>query len=243
MLIVSVAYDFSFLLALGLSLDDLPSGITEHIRSALAWAPKVAISLILYAAVELFLRRTEGGLSEQEIIASSSKPKLTRKLRRSGDVVMLLCAIIMAFLGPLFSTDRGWMFFSFLVVWGALVFAVLNHPKLSVQFPSMLHRLLLVSPILLSMVCIHGHSAGVALKTAKKPTWELILKQTDGSTIQMVLGLRRFESFSVVVDNDRHVVIIPNDSIVSARALNALDVSTLNICRWVGLLCPQQPKK
>lgn len=243
MLIVSVAYDFSFLLALGLSLDDVPSGIAEHVRSALAWAPKVAISLILYEAVELFLRRTEGGLSEQEIVASSPKPEFTRKFRRSGDVTMLLGAIIMALLGPFFSTDSGWMFFSFLVLWGTLVFAVLNHPRLSTQFPSMLHRLLLVSPILLSMVCIHGHSAGAALKTAKTPTWELILKQTDGPTIQKVLGLRRFESFAVVVDKDRHVVIIPNDSIVSARTLNALDVSTLNICRWIELLCPQQPKK
>lgn len=243
MLVASVAYDFSFLLALGLSLDEVPSGIAEHVRSALAWAPKVAISLALYAVVELFLRRTEGGLSEQEIIARSPKPEFTRKFRRSGGVVMWLGAIGTALLGPFFSTDRGWMFFSFLVLWGTLAFTVLNHPRMSAQFPSMPHRLLLVSPIFLSMVCNYGHNAGAALKTAKMPAWELTLKHAEGSTMQKMLGIRRFASFSVAVDTERRVLVVPNESILSARALNALDVSTLNICRWLELLCPAPPKE
>ena len=116
--VVSVAYDYAFFLALGLTLDELPSSLSEHVRSAVIWAPNVSVAFILYAVVELALQRVEGGRTEEELVASSPTPRFTRMFRRSGDAVVWIGAVIAAVLGPFYSTDSGWVFFSFTVLWG-----------------------------------------------------------------------------------------------------------------------------
>lgn len=58
LLVVSVFFDYSFLLAIGLSFDEIPSSLSEHVRSAILWAPKV-----LLTALAFFIRviPSEGG--------------------------------------------------------------------------------------------------------------------------------------------------------------------------------------
>ena len=45
LLVLSTAYDFSFLYALGLSFEELPSTLADHVRSVIVWAPRA----LLYA--------------------------------------------------------------------------------------------------------------------------------------------------------------------------------------------------
>lgn len=243
LLVASVAYDYAFLLALGLTLDELPSSLSEHVRSAVVWAPKVSIAFILYAVVELALRRVEGGRTEEELVASSPTPRFTRTFRRSGDAAVWIGAAIAAVLGPFFSTDSGWVFFSFMVLWGSLTFSVLGHPRMSARFDSLPKRLLLVAPVLISIVCMQGHAAGASLKKAAEPSWEAMVKLGDETKAHPLLGIRRFTTFAVAVTADRRVWLLPNEAILSVRAMKAQDIATLNACRWWQVLCAPPVKK
>lgn len=82
-LISSVAYDFGFFLWFGLSFSEVPTSLTDHIRSSLVWLPTIAIILFILFSLELFNRRVEKGMSEEEIINSSSNPKFTAWFRNS----------------------------------------------------------------------------------------------------------------------------------------------------------------
>ncbi len=242
LLVVSVAYDYSFLWALGLSFDDIPSSLAEHVRSAIVWAPKLVIAALLYAAVEMFLKRVEGGLSEEELIARSPTPRFTRALRRSGDLAMAVAAALVATIGPLLSSDSQWVFLSFLVTWGFLTLSVVQHPRLRLLFPTSPARFLLIAPIVLSMVGLYGYQAGARLMTPASPIWELTIRQADSTRILKLRGMRRFSSFAIAVDEERKVSVIPHESILVARTLQASEHGVLNACRWLGLMCSSPPK-
>lgn len=243
LLVASVAYDYAYLLALGLTLDEIPSSLSEHVRSAVVWAPKVSIAFILYVVVELALRRVEGDRTEEELIASSPTPRFTRAFRRSGDAAIWIGSAIAAVLGPFFSTDSGWVFFSFMVFWGSLTFSVLGHSRMSTKFDSLPKRLLLVAPILICIVCMQGHAAGASLKKAETPSWEAMIKLGDETKAHSLLGIRRFTTFAITVTADRRVWLLPNEAILSVRAMKVQDISTLNACRWWQVLCSPQVKK
>lgn len=237
LLVASLAYDYTFLWALGLSFDSIPSSLTEHVRSAIVWAPKLAIAGLLYAGLEMFLRRTEGGMSEEELIARSADPQFTRKFRRSGDKAMQVSALLVAIVGPFFSTDDSWVFITFLVLWGALAISVVRQPRLSVLFPSTASRFLLIAPIMLSMVGMYGYQSGVKLLTPKEATWQLTIKKEEGTEVLRLSGIRRFSAFAIAVSEEKAVSIIPNESILIASTLKPHQPLEMNACRWLGVMC------
>ena len=79
--VVSVIYDWGFVYALGLNLAHLPTTTADHFRSGLLWFPPLLVAVLVYAAMEFQFQRVERGLTEEEIIKSSSNPKTTQKFR------------------------------------------------------------------------------------------------------------------------------------------------------------------
>ena len=74
-LILSIIYDWGFFFALNIGFIDIPTSIGDHIRSALIWLPKTLFSFFIVFAIEFINQRIERGLTEEEIILSSKKPK------------------------------------------------------------------------------------------------------------------------------------------------------------------------
>jgi hypothetical protein len=93
-LAASLLYDWGFYLALDLSFLEVPSVLSDHVRSALLWFPKVAVSLGAMLISEMFLQRIEKGMSEDEIIASSPNPKQTKIFRESPHKFIALTAML-----------------------------------------------------------------------------------------------------------------------------------------------------
>ncbi|WP_162600930.1 hypothetical protein [Paraburkholderia sp. C35] len=77
--IASLSYDWGFFHAINLSFSDLPTSVTDHIRSALDWAPQLTGAAAVYLVLDLLTRRIEGGRTE------GRKPKLLhlRRIRRN----------------------------------------------------------------------------------------------------------------------------------------------------------------
>lgn len=79
--VVSVIYDWGFVNALGLDFAYLPTTTSDHLRSGLLWFPPLLAMVFGYAALEFHFQRVERGLTEKEIVESSSNPKWMLKFR------------------------------------------------------------------------------------------------------------------------------------------------------------------
>ncbi len=104
LLVLSVVYDFTYLSALNLSFSQIPTTISDHIRSALLWAPLLFLGLFSYFFFEMLLKRAEKGMSEEEIINTSPNPKFTR-IFRTGPRYLLIFIAIIIFIGYFLGVD------------------------------------------------------------------------------------------------------------------------------------------
>ncbi len=148
LLVISVFYDYSFLLAIGLSFDEIPSSLSEHVRSAILWAPKLLLTALAFFMYELFLRRVEGGKSEEELIASSPTPRFTSAFRKSGDLAIPVVCTLVALVGPFLSSGLQWAYLLFVLLWGFLSLSVINHARLGASLSGLRARLFIIAPIL-----------------------------------------------------------------------------------------------
>lgn len=235
--VVSVFFDYSFLLAVGVSFDEIPSSLSEHVRSAILWTPKLLLTVLAFFTYELFLRRIEGGMSEEELITSSSTPRFISLFRKSGDLVVPVVGLLTVLVGTFLSNDLQWAYLLFALLWWGLALSVVNHPRLGTLLVGLQVRLFVILPILLSMVGLYGYQSGIRILTTTKPKWEVVLRDGSTTTKQSLLGIRRFGSFAIIVDQAKLVSIIPNESIVSVRIYASPVENEINICRWFGVLC------
>ena len=128
-IIVSVVYDWGFFSALGISFADAPTTLTDHMQSWLVWLPIVAPPALFVLGIELLTRRIERGMTEDEIIASSSSPVWMRRFRNSPNFYMGAMGLILVMLWVLF----GEIFFyglilSLAVCWRSFTGWVFSHP-------------------------------------------------------------------------------------------------------------------
>lgn len=237
LLIMSVWYDYSYLSAVGLSFNEVPSLTAEHVRSALLWGPYMALMLLGAAMQELFLRRMENGLSEEEILAKSS-PAM-RRFRESPPKVALASVALCTVASIFTSTDYGWVYIAFIPCWIVLAISIVNHKRMGAGFTRTGRMLFGVLPMVIALIGWHGHNQGSKLLSGTTPSWELTIRVGTATTKQAVIGLRRFSTFAIAVDEGRFVSIIPNDAILSARLLNKAGPGMINLCRWFDLGCPR----
>ena len=79
--VVSVIYDWGFVRALGLDFAQLPTTTADHFRSGVLWFPSLLLAVFVFSALEFQFQRVERGLTEKEIVESSSNPERMRKFR------------------------------------------------------------------------------------------------------------------------------------------------------------------
>ncbi|KEI70317.1 hypothetical protein [Endozoicomonas elysicola] len=109
---ISVTYDFGFFFWYGVSFSEIPTTLSDHLRSSLIWIPSTFFVIFIIIANELISRRIERAHTEEEIIQSSKNPKLLALWRRSPIIPFILLAAFLPFAYfmeievPLF----GWMF-------------------------------------------------------------------------------------------------------------------------------------
>jgi hypothetical protein len=237
LLFLSVLYDFSFLAALGLHFSEVPTTISDHIRSAIVWVPQVGGMVLVFLVYELAMRRIEGGKTEDELIASSTNPKFTRTFRASADALIPILGLISIAGWLIFGSSYIGLYLVFIMLWGFLSISVVSHARLGQSFDRMTARLFVLVPIAAAIVGSFGYGEGERLLTAKDANWEVTVADADKRTAYQVVGVRRFESVVIVVDMQRKILLYPVASIVSAKYKSFHEQGIINGCRWFGILC------
>lgn len=237
LLALSTVYDFSFLYALGLNFEELPSTLEDHVRSAIVWVPSALIYLTPLLMYEIFMRRVEGGQSEEELIARSPTPRFTRAFRKSPKVLFAILIPIVIVKEFLFSTSYHVLFLAALGLWGLLAFSVVAHPRLGARFTPTAGRLFIMTPIVVIWVASLGYGRGNTMMRETIPTWSVELKGSGFNENRKLVGLRRFSTAAVLIEPGRRVSVLPAESIVRADTLRNPDADLPRICRWFSVNC------
>jgi hypothetical protein len=230
--VMSVFYDYSYLSALGLSFDDVPSLTTEHIRSALLWGPVAALITLAAAGHELLEWRERDRLPESFILRRP-RPPLTFSKKEA--------LIVLVFFTPFIGIFRGnaWMYLAgAAVLTGLMIYIVRDEVlRLKISESRVFYGILFPLPMVFMFIGLYGYMLGGALILNTSPTWELTIRAGTTVKKQTVTGLRRFSTFAIVADQAKFVSIIPNDSILEAKRLEKLAVPPSNFCLWLGFRC------
>ena len=244
LLILSAAFDFSYLYALGISFEEVPTNVSDHVRSALVWAPKVAVYALAFALYEMGMQRIEGGLSEDEIVERSRNPKFTRLLRKSPRYFFIVVVATATVSDALINNSNRGLYFGALLAWGTLSIWLVRHPRLGTRFSSTGGRLFVVLPIVGIWISFLGYNQGRAVLEKTSPVWTISQKLDSSQISQQLLGIRRFSSSAVIVSVDRKVSVIPNESILSASVIRSAVDSPTRLCAWLNIGCshPQELK-
>ena len=160
-LIGSVVYDWAYFYALELSFSDIPTTIADHMRSALNWIPNAVFVVGIIICIELFLTRFEQGMTEEQLISTSSHPKFTAWFRKSPAIPIIIMAVLIPVLyilfGHSFSSGLG---FSSIILWFLFSSWVNSHPRIMEKRSMELRFAIKWLPPVLIWIASMGYTAG-----------------------------------------------------------------------------------
>ena len=206
LLAISVFYDFSFLLALRLNFAEVATTMSDHLRSAIVWAPALAAGGLLGFLALLGLQ-----------VARASTGRPGRWLR--GGVIAVISIALGA--GGFFlwrEGETGQLLFAVVIALWLVAFVLFSRRRGGLQPQA----LLLWSIVLVTLVAGSlGYARGRRLLTTETPRWELSVVIRDSTTTVQALGIRRFESTVVLVDDKHRVHVWPSSIVGRATLLRA----------------------
>jgi len=237
LLVLSTAFDFSYLYALGLAFEEVPTTLADHIRSALVWAPKAAVYLLILGLWEMGMSRVEDGQTEEELIRRSHFPRFTRGFRKSIRFLAAMAVLFALAIDMLLNNSNRGLYLVAIIGWGSLAFWVVQHQRLGENFNSTGKRLFIAIPILGIWVGSLGYGAGHTMLEHRSSQWTVNLKTESGTSSHELLGLRRFTTSAVLVGTDRKVLVVPDDSIISATFTQPPTAHISRMCAWLDYGC------
>lgn len=215
-LIVSVFYDWGFISALGLRFSEVPTSVSDHVRSWLVWLPNVVIGVFGVLALELMTRRIEKGMTEEEIIQSSSNPSRTEKMRRRPfhAIGLLGVAVVVLWLlfGDLFRVSLN---LGLIVCWFLFTGWVFSHPTLRARHAESFRLFVHWAPPIMIWFYFSGFNDATAQINSTRPTDVVQIKSSQPvpSELQARI-LRSFERWLLVQDINKQVVWVRADDVL-----------------------------
>lgn len=220
-LAISITYDYAYLWALDLSLSDIPSSISEHIRSALLWSP-IALALSMGIGV------INSFSNQFDTISTKSanfvkKIAIIRKIESKNPNFLLYSGIAISIVAMLIAnilTQKiEFLFFAIGYIWVCVILKYIYELEKNKIKPIKIIVLLYFFPILLFCVGAFGFHFGGKLLRSNTPKWEYTIKKNDNDIPLKVYGQRRFTEFTIAVTESRKILIISNNFIVSTKSL------------------------
>ncbi|WP_396432955.1 hypothetical protein [Limnohabitans sp.] len=203
LLVMSVVHDYFYLQALGLEFSELPTTISDHLRSAIVWLPGLGIAMAVG-----FLFGATGPLP-------SDRPKLSLE-SLTVDLMAFASLIGVA----IASTHLQWQY----TAWALATFVSLGifrfqegAENIDARFGAGSAKLLLLIPAFAVLVGGFGWRNAEQTMGAKSALVSVQLKVgADMRTVQ-VNGIRRFESAAILIKPNRVIEMVQTADLVSAR--------------------------
>lgn len=204
---LSVVYDYGFFTVLGTSFSEMPTTLSDQLRSSLTWIPSTVIAFFAVLIIELFNRRIEQGMSEEELIKSSPTPKFTAWFRKSP----LYGIIAVAFMPPLalffniVLPFEAWSF-TFIIFWFLFHNFLFGHENIIQQTSKEFYMITRWVPVILIFIAFNGAIAANKIKAGAGNTYVLELKKT----IITATLVRTFDKHYLLWNKDLQAISLVN---------------------------------
>ncbi|MCU7917267.1 MAG: hypothetical protein KZQ95_02780 [Candidatus Thiodiazotropha sp. (ex Epidulcina cf. delphinae)] len=210
-IVLSVTYDFGYLLFVGVSLSEVPTTLADHVRSSLVWLPYLLIAMFIVFIYELINTRIEGGLTEEEIVQSSPFPRFTYWFRRSPLYLWAALALLPStlFLFKDIVVPLKYWAISTPCVWLILHSWFFGHARIQKRTTEEFYTLSKWVPGVMMIVFFFGAiSAESSVKNERQHTFEL-----QNETVSGVL-LRSYDKYFLLWKKDEDSYIFLPSSLV-----------------------------
>ena len=235
-LLLSIIHEWIYFLRIGPEFMAMMS-LGDFLIAALIWLPSAVLSVFVGYVVDMFSTRIEGGMTEDEIAATSSNPSFTKKFRASPMIVIMVLSVIFGPLNFLVLPNEPIYAFiiAIMVLWVVFVSWVLGHPRLSKRFSPVSRSLFLIGPLI--VIFVLGNGAKQARDDLRATSGNDII-YTNNRVIDNVLVLRAMgagvlfrqaSGSAIEIINWRNIVRIDRKNVMIEKQSRA--------CRWFNVLC------
>lgn len=202
---LSIAYDYGYFLVFGVSFAEMPTTLSDHLRSSLTWIPSTLLVIFGVFILELFNRRVEQGMTEEEIIQSSPNPKFTAWFRDSLKYPIIAVALF-APLTLFLNIDlpiQAWQFSS-IIIWFIIHNFLFGHKRIIERSTKEFYMLSRWIPAALIFVVFNGAIAANKIKEGNGSSYVIELEKAK---ITRVLA-RTFDKYYMLWDNEKETVAL-----------------------------------
>lgn len=235
-LALSVIFDWGFYSALNLSFLEVPSELSDHVRSALIWFPKVVAAFGGLFVFEMLTRRIEQGMTEEEIVQSSSNPQRTKRLRdgpyKMGAYIAVFVVIAYVLLGEIF---LGALPFGLIVSWFMFSAWAQSHPRIIERRPLHFRVVAHFLPPIAIWLFFSGY--GDAVRIFHNTTPDLKLTVANTTSLEPVTLLRQLDRGLLVKEANNTISFRPWSEIKKVETSGRYVPSKGVLCSWFGVAC------
>lgn len=229
--VVSVIYDWGFVRALSLDFSNLPTITADHFRSGLLWFPPLLGGVLLYAAVEFQFQRIERGLTEKELVESSSNPEKMLKFREGPYKLAAWTApvyvVIYILIGDLFASLLPW---TASIVWMGFAEWCYSAPLIRLRRNKNLQIVFTFLPIFGIIAFLSGYNAAIDAAT-RKPT-EVAIERSESHSAISGNVLRTLDKGILLLNTSNSIQFIPWNQVKSVVNKKAYKPFRGVLCEW-----------
>jgi hypothetical protein len=237
-LAASLIFDWGFYSGLNLSFLEIPSGLSDHVRSALIWFPKVITAFVVLFVFEMLTRRIEQGMTEEEIVQSSANPQRTKDFRDGPYKLIAYSSVFVViayvFLGDIF---LGALPFGLIVSWFMFSAWAQSHPRIIERRPLYLRFSAHFLPPIAVWLFLSGYGDAVRLFQNTSPNLQITVAGT--TSLEPVTLLRQLDRGLLVKEENSTISFRPWSEIKKVGTSGRYVPSKGVLCPWFGVACVQ----
>ena len=224
LLVLSVGYDYGYLSSIDLTFAAVPTTITDHVRTAIVWAPANGVGMAL-------------GFLFGTIVDFRPPPAHTRAGKQIRWFFVLAYLAPLSLLLLMISTVFQALLFGALTL-ALLGFILRGSSALIEVFGRGVAGALFMVPLLLFSTAFSGSLQGPLLFSGSD-RYSATIKVDSVMVDFKDVGVRRFGSFALLGERSRKLHIVPDSAIVRVEK-ESTDSKLLRCYLWARL-CPEQP--
>tara|TARA_R110001592_G_scaffold16388_16_gene69870 strand:+ start:348 stop:1163 length:816 start_codon:yes stop_codon:yes gene_type:complete len=212
--------------------------ISDFFRIAIGWLPWILMGWLILGMNELVTQGIEKGMTEEEIVSSTSSPRFFRWFRKSPMMIFPPLFFSAGLASLLFMPKPDYYLIGIMVMigWGWGANKIVRIDRIKERYTALGCSLIVVVPLMVAMVLSFG--AGSAQRALSKEVGPYYLTFMGGKS-ESVQVLRTFELGVVIrIPTENTIYFYPWDGVAALEKKFAAEVDARSfVCRVFEVAC------
>ena len=232
--IVSVIYDWGFIYALGLDIAYLPTTTADHFRTGILWFPPLLGFTLVYIAIEFQFQRMERGLTENEIVKSSTNPERMQKFWAGPwKLVMWIAPLYALYYVLIGDTFAGLLPGILAILWIGFSRWCYSTPLVKLRRSKAIQTAFTFLPLVGILAFFSGYNA--AVDAAVRKPFEITVERKEPFTSVSGNILRTLDKGVLLLNDGNSILFLPWDQVGAIRDKKPYKPFRGVLCEWFRL--------